>query len=119
MIPLLDSNYVLTIKNPVNTKSLLRYSEKEENLRGHHGVSGHASFILKKEPIAIVSWYVLYRASLTVQWLKNSPAMQEVQKTRVWSLGWEDPLEKELATHSSILAWRIPWTEEPDGLYSL
>ena len=37
----------------------------------------------------------------------------------VWSLGWEDPLEKEMATHSSILAWRIPWTEEPGGLQSM
>ena len=43
------------------------------------------------------------------------PAMWE---TWVWSLGWEDPLEKEMATHSSILAWRIPWTEEPGGLQS-
>ena len=41
---------------------------------------------------------------------KDSPAMQE---TWVWSLGWEDPLEKEMSTHSSVLAWRIPWTEEP------
>ena len=48
-----------------------------------------------------------------VQMVKNLPAMQE---TRVRSLGWEDPLEKGMATHSSILAWRIPWTEEPDGL---
>ena len=39
-----------------------------------------------------------------------------VQETWVWSLGWEDPLEKETATHSSILAWRVPWTEEPGGL---
>ena len=46
---------------------------------------------------------------------KNPRAMQE---TQVQSLGWEDPLEKEMATHSSILAWRIPWTEEPDRLYS-
>ena len=45
--------------------------------------------------------------------VKNLPAMQE---TRVQSLGREDPLEKEMATHSSILAWRIPWTEEPGGL---
>ena len=37
---------------------------------------------------------------------------------RVPSLGWEDPLEKGMATHSSILAWRVPWTEEPDGLWS-
>ena len=47
------------------------------------------------------------------QWYKNMPAMQD---TRVWSLGWEDPLEEGMAIHSSILAWRIPWTEEPDGL---
>ena len=45
--------------------------------------------------------------------VKHLPTMQE---TRVQSLGWEDPLEKEMATHSSILAWRIPWTEEPGGL---
>ena len=44
---------------------------------------------------------------------KNVSAMQE---TWVASLGWEDPLEKGMSTHSSILAWRIPWTEEPDGL---
>ena len=44
--------------------------------------------------------------------------MQEMQKTWVRSLGREDPLEKEMATHSSILAWRIPWTEEPGGLQS-
>ena len=47
------------------------------------------------------------------QRLKHLPAMQE---TWVQSLGREDPLEKEMATHSSILAWRIPWTEEPGGL---
>ena len=39
-----------------------------------------------------------------------------MQETQIWSLGWEDPLEKEMATHSSILAWEIPWTEEPGGL---
>ena len=48
--------------------------------------------------------------------VKNSLAMQE---TGVWSLGQEDPLEKETATHSSILAWRIPWAEEPGGLQSM
>ena len=46
------------------------------------------------------------------QLVKSLPAMQE---TRVQSLDWEDPLEKEKATHSSFLAWRIPWTEEPPG----
>ena len=48
--------------------------------------------------------------------VKNPPAMQE---TQVRSLGWEDPLEERMATHSSILAWRIPWTEEPGGLQFL
>ena len=59
-------------------------------------------------------------ASLTSPWVKNPPAMQEMEEMeeiRVGSLGWEDPLEEEMATHSSILAWRIPWTEEP-GRYS-
>ena len=49
------------------------------------------------------------------QTVKNLPAMRE---TWVRSLGWEDPLEKEMATHSRNLAWRVPWTEEPGGLYS-
>ena len=48
--------------------------------------------------------------------VKILPIMQE---TQVWYLGWEDPLEKEMATHSSILAWEIPWTEEPGGLQSI
>ena len=55
------------------------------------------------------------RASLVPQRLKCLPAMLE---TRVWSLCWEDPLEKEMATHSSILAWRIPWRDEPGRLQS-
>ena len=45
--------------------------------------------------------------------------MQETQETRVRSLGWEDPLKKEMAAHSSILAWKIPWTEEPGRLQSM
>ena len=55
-------------------------------------------------------------ASFVAQLVKNLPAMQE---TRVRSLGWEDILEKEMATHSSILARRIPWTEEPGRLQSM
>ena len=53
--------------------------------------------------------------SLVAQMVKNLPATWEIW---VWSLGQEDPLEKELATYSSVLAWRIPWTEEPGGLQS-
>ena len=54
-------------------------------------------------------------ASLKAQLVNHMPAMQE---TQVRFLGREDPLEKEMATHSNVLAWRIPWTEEPDRLYS-
>ena len=50
--------------------------------------------------------------------VKNPSAVPETQETRVQSLGQEDPLEKEMATHSSILAWETPWTEEPGGLRS-
>ena len=53
------------------------------------------------------------------QWVKKPPAMQETQETWVQSLGQEDPLEEGMTTQSSILAWRIPWTEEPDGLQSM
>ena len=53
------------------------------------------------------------QASLVAQMVKNLPVMRE---TQVRSLDWEDPLEEGMATHSSILAWRIPWTEEPGGL---
>ena len=55
-------------------------------------------------------------SSLVAQTVKNPPAMQE---TWVSSLGWEHPLDKGMATHSSILAWRIPWPEEPGNLQSM
>ena len=58
----------------------------------------------------------IIKASLVVQMVKNLPIMRE---TSVRSLSWEDPLEKTKATNSSILAWRIPWTEEPGGLQSM
>ena len=58
----------------------------------------------------------MIQASLVAQTIKNLPAVQE---TWVQSLGWEDPLEEVMATHSSILAWRIPRTEEPKGLQSV
>ena len=60
--------------------------------------------------------HIFVRASLVAQWVKRLPTMRE---TRVRSLGWEDPLEKEMATHSSTLAWKIPWTEKPGRLQSV
>ena len=59
---------------------------------------------------------ILNLTSLVAQTVKNLPAMQEI---RIQSLCWEDPLEKEMATHSSILAWEIQWTEEPGGIRSI
>ena len=65
------------------------------------------------EEIAFLFSSMMLRASLIAQSVKNLPAMQE---TQVQFLGREDALEKEMATHSSILTWRIPWTEEPGRL---
>ena len=64
----------------------------------------------------LYSFVTLKVTTLVAQTVKRLPTMQE---TRVRSLGREDPLEKEMATHFNILAWRIPWTEEPDRLQSM
>ena len=83
---------------------MLREEETGFNTKGNWNYQralNTCSFILRDFPIAQI---------------KNLLA---TQKTRVWSLGWEDPLEKEKATHSSILAWRIPWTGEPGRLQSI
>ena len=68
---------------------------------------------MKKNERILFSCLNFTRASLVAQMVKNLPAMWD---TQVQSLGWEHSLEKGMVTHSSILAWRIPWTEEPDGL---
>ena len=74
-------------------------------------------------PATVENLYKILRQSIhygripwCLRWWRISLAMWE---TWVWSLGWEDPLEEGMATHSSILAWRIPWTEEPGGLQSM
>ena len=59
---------------------------------------------------------MLFRSSLVAHMVKNLSAIEETQDQ---SLGWEDPLEEGMVTHSSILDWKIPWTEEPGGLQSL
>ena len=64
---------------------------------------------------ALENLVLLSRASLVAQMVKNLPI---IRKTWVLFLGWEDPLEEGVATHSSVLAWRIPWTVEPGGLQS-
>ena len=66
--------------------------------------------------ILVITSSLITIVSLVAQTVKHPPAMQE---TQVRSLGWEDPLEKEMATHSSTLAWKIPWMEEPGRLQSM
>ena len=75
-----------------------------------------ASFIKCIDSLIFLCTYTFQRTSLVAQKVKRLPAMQE---TWVRSLGREDPLEKEMATHSSTLAWKIPWTEEPGRLQSM
>ena len=76
-------------------------------------ISLNVSVSIYHPHLIFVLCQALYSVSLVAQMVKNPPAMQE---TQVRSLGWEDPLEKEMVTQSSILSWRIPWTEEPGRL---
>ena len=76
-------------------------------------VSSFANIFSRSVGLLFVVVYGFLWASLVAQRLKRLPARRE---TRIQSLGREDPLEKEMVTHSSILVWRIPWTEEPGGL---
>ena len=62
---------------------------------------------------------LLILSAIKKEWTSLVKYLPTMRETRVQSLGWEDPLEKEMATHSSILAWKIPWTEEPGRLQSM
>ena len=92
----------------INT--LILHSSWDFNLRDLRDHLVHASYL---EDVLV--FFSLLKADMA-QMVKNLPAVWE---TWVRSLGGEDPLVREMATHSSILAWRIPWIEEPGGLYSL
>ena len=76
-------------------------------------VNNSIDFVVRSPWVEILIFLVCRGASLVDQLVKNRPILQE---TWVRFLGWEDPLGEEMATHSSILAWRIPWTEEPGRL---
>ena len=85
----------------------------------YHEFNGKGSALTGKacsSPASIYTVCFHIGTSLMAQMIKNLPAIQE---TQVQSLGQEDPLKKGMVTHSSILAWRIPWTEEPGGLQSM
>ena len=110
--------------NTDHLTSLLRnlYAGQEATVRTRHktmdwlkiGKGVHQDCILS---LCLFNLYAEYiRASLVAQMVKHLSAMQE---TWVQSLGWEDPLEKEMATHSSTLTWKIPWMEEPGRLQSM
>ena len=86
-----------------------------------HGVAKSRTWLSDWTELKVYKWWFDIhthgvRASLVAQTVKNLPAMRE---TQVWSLGLEDPLEKVMATHSSILPWKIQWTEDPGGLQSM
>ena len=84
----------------------------QEGIDNIHFTEAWGKALVRGRPVSLRHSLIVV---LVAQRIKCLPAMQEIQ---VWSLGWEDPLEKEMATHSSILAWRIQWTEEPGGLES-
>ena len=83
---------------------------------GQPGGEGFADIKGQSQETESCKWSRKEQASLVAQTVKNLPAVQE---TLVQSLGWEDPLEEGMATHSSILAWRIPWIEDPGRLQSI
>ena len=110
------SHILLKARPRAGKASLLLYSLSEQlqnkDLRGGKiDLSYQWDECLRIEAIFIPS-----RASVVAQMVKRLPTMQE---TRVWSLGWEGPLEKEMAIHSSTLAWKIPWTEKSGRLQSM
>ena len=92
--------------------------EKSEGCESLRTKEEHVHFVVVLITLYSGSLYPGYRASQMVQWKRIHVPMQELQKTSVRSLQ-EDPLEEEMATHSSILAWQIPWTQEPGGLQSM
>ena len=91
-----------------NSRSFLKLMSIESVMPVNH--------LILSCPLFLENLIPFCQASLVAQMVKNLHAIQE---TRIWSLGQEDPLEKEMETHSSTFAWRIPWTEEPGRLKSL
>ena len=78
------------------------------------GILVHFSLLKQKSkfPVIIELLHHLFKLDIP----GGSSVCLPMQETQVWTLGWKEPLEEEMATHSSILAWKIPWTEEPGGL---
>ena len=106
-------------QKPLNSEGLVREEKKREihlpsrHTHAHTRTHTCTHTCMHARTAHICKWVRIQWASLVVQMVKRLPAMLE---TQVRSLGWEDPLEKGMATHSSTLAWKIPWTEEPGRL---
>ena len=107
----LSNDYLGLISFRMDWLDLLPVQGTLKSLLQHH--NSKASFVLEFFYLILYWWTFKLFVAQTVKCL---PAVQE---TRVWSLGWEDPLEKAMATHSSTPAWTIPWTEEPGRLQSM
>ena len=106
-----------TLATHQNQLGALRpYTDTLDILINYHGWKPWLLLCCTYKVPAFVNYYLKVGASQVAQWVNNLPAMQE---TQVQSLGREDALEDGMATHASILAWRIPWTEEPGGLQSM
>ena len=112
-------------QDPKNAKSFCYF---EHDLPWWHFFPSVLEAVISSHPLSILLLLVCIWQTFTKflcglpRWhlvVKNLPSNAGDTETRVWSLGQEYPLEEEIATHSSILAWRIPWTEEPGGLQSL
>ena len=101
---------------PIIPSQLLQVSLAATVLIKFWGLQEHPRDQAESSHVARLGFHYWLRTSLVTQIVKNLPAMQD---TWVWSLGQEGPLEKIMATHSSILVWRIPWKEEPGGLQSM
>ena len=118
-----DGSAVGALKGAMHGRSLGSWSEPSTALsseydQGTHLCQGSRPEVKSLRSLRVegVSWVVSEPLWATAQSVKNQPVMQE---TQVRFLGREDPLEKEMAIHSRILAWEMPWTEEPGGLQSM
>ena len=108
------NQYVLTKKhNPVTERQILHHFTYLRNSNCETQRSREQNIVWRQEELGFAIQWIWDLPSSSV--VKNLPAMLEMQEIQIWSLGGEGPLENEMAAHSSILAWEIPWTEQPSG----
>ena len=101
------------------SKYIWEFVMSKKELIIHKWCWDNSGKLISKNSSNSLPFFIYASGSQVAQWVKNPPAVQETQEMQVLPLGQEDPLEDEMATYSSILAWRIPGREEPDGLQSI